>query len=365
MTIRSNVVKYVVGILKKDIKEIQEFINQQLEEKLGSLNDVAHDIESELYTAFENEREKVGNGKLEGYKISSLYQLFSISGNSQDQKTNLFAGIPVETAFEIPNGMTGMRRDVVLRVCSCLWDKPGHVRTIIGMSETHFLWKEHAFFVSRRPKRVCNLLQLSTIPTFGFRLSPLHAPSHCVFLRSVSSTVFLKTSFTTGVWQWAVQIAYQDDKIATLIDLGNSYLCIGAAEDKCRARVEGRPCGSEKGSASFYMWRSSNDACLGASLCGVNGVSVSLPGTAVPNNSFVTMEADLDAHTLCFFVGEKIVPAGFEKVPASPTSPLLFGMSGGSDASFTSVFLHRLPGPSAAVSPSGVRSFYAFDRSSS
>jgi hypothetical protein len=83
--------------------------------------------------------------------------------------------ISVDLPFEIPNGLLGMMRDIILRLCHLMEMRPGIncerkdqiVRTvfifitfffflmeflhkIVGMSQQQFMWKTHTFFVSNR-----------------------------------------------------------------------------------------------------------------------------------------------------------------------------------------------------------------------
>ncbi|GHU11361.1 hypothetical protein FACS189449_02670 [Alphaproteobacteria bacterium] len=52
-------------------------------------------------------------------------------------------------AMEVENGFPGMKRDLVIRLCR-LVNNVAKIRSIIGMSQEHFLWKHHAFFVENR-----------------------------------------------------------------------------------------------------------------------------------------------------------------------------------------------------------------------
>jgi hypothetical protein len=68
--------------------------------------------------------------------------------------------------FNVNNGMTGMQRDIVLRLCCLLWEKSAEIRAvcisvhvmnalhfkkIIGMCGKHFGWKRHSYFLHGRP----------------------------------------------------------------------------------------------------------------------------------------------------------------------------------------------------------------------
>lgn len=53
--------------------------------------------------------------------------------------------IDVPESFEVQNGVTGMRRDVVIGVLLRV-DQEKDMRAVIGMSTEHFLWKKHSYF---------------------------------------------------------------------------------------------------------------------------------------------------------------------------------------------------------------------------
>lgn len=59
--------------------------------------------------------------------------------------------IIVSTNYEIVNGLSGMQRDVILRLCVQLWNKLDVIKAIFGVCGTYQVWKKHSYFSKRIP----------------------------------------------------------------------------------------------------------------------------------------------------------------------------------------------------------------------
>lgn len=146
-TVRANVVSNIVGLLKNAVVEVQEYMYQQLDET--GFDECARDIELGLFTEFEKEKLKFEDEKSEKTHISSLWQILTsniIRTKNIPLPLQKKGTISVEVLFEVPNGFTGMQRDVILRVCRLMWGKEKEIRAVFGMSETHHHWRKNDFF---------------------------------------------------------------------------------------------------------------------------------------------------------------------------------------------------------------------------
>ncbi|GHU16732.1 hypothetical protein FACS189472_02450 [Alphaproteobacteria bacterium] len=56
--------------------------------------------------------------------------------------------------YEVKNGFSGMLRDVVLRLCNVMRQKPENIRNIIGMCAEYLRWKTHSCFVESRARQL-------------------------------------------------------------------------------------------------------------------------------------------------------------------------------------------------------------------
>lgn len=273
--------------------------------------------------------------------------------------------LDVDDAYEVKNGMSGMMRDVIIHLCGLMNSELDKVKTIIGMCDEHTKWVKHTFFM--RIRETCVLNNFFQIPeNRKYSLSPISRTALAwqkkyVFSDSGYQTVFLSAAILEGVWRWTVQISYSKT--------GISRFCLGATATERRklGRWDNDFLGKSDTSSSFlpsssFFFRRWDGNRLYSSLCGVkNAWDIPLAETVVPDQSIVSIEADIAARTLAFFVGDVKeggmgsvkVPRVISDVPLNrPTAPLYLGISGwGRNSSFTFVSLHRILSttPSSAV----------------
>ncbi|GHT90691.1 hypothetical protein FACS1894122_01610 [Alphaproteobacteria bacterium] len=73
----------------------------------------------------------------------------------------------MESNHEIVNGLSGMQRDIVLRLCDLLWNQPGAIKNIIGMCDEHYPWKGHSYFVKLRKLALLKRDTIDLANSFG------------------------------------------------------------------------------------------------------------------------------------------------------------------------------------------------------
>lgn len=251
--------------------------------------------------------------------------------------------------YNIANGMSSMKRNVILRLCLLFWWKCNEIRTLLGMCFEHFSWKNHWFFLKGRPRTL-------SAASASFRPNP---HGECTLTRTISEerwsfcafkegrTIFLKSVIREGIYRWAVRVFYSAD----------SMLFIGAAPEDSLQDCDRRCFGGYHdtyGTWSLGMWRRrTGQECT--NMYGIKGYDYPVEETGVPSGSVVAVEADADARTLSFFVSEKKIP----HIIVGINPPLHLGISGCYDVeasredllhvsapSFVPLSLWRLPTPS-------------------
>lgn len=240
--------------------------------------------------------------------------------------------------FDVVNGLSGMGRDTVLRLCNLLWNDSEKVRNIIGMCKNHYLWKNHGYFVRNRPTIVPAFLLPSGENKVTITCSPLG--ELCTFLYSDLHTVFLNTLVSEGIFRWNIKIRYGEIRDC-ITEFG-----VGVAPLDHVVKNPGHIFGECSGACSFQFW----ERCemeYGAYLWGVN-VNEKRE-ERVPDSSVVSLEIDADAQVLNFFVNGKRFPKGISGVP----TPLYPGVSAhGQRCSVTLLSFFRLPTRTPTRSPS-------------
>lgn len=239
--------------------------------------------------------------------------------------------------FEVLNGLTGMNRDVILHLCIFL--KYKHcIKSIFGISQEYLVWKNHHYFVNHRKNYMAVSFRQNPSGLYIVRDGP--SGLFCSFTAYECRTVFVNRALMEGVFRWTVQIFYEKmkEKLSSFY-LGASPPNLLLSCDCCRLGY------AVKGTSSFWFFKGENGS-LDSCLFGVCNAPRSLE--PVPDGSVVSIEVDCAAHTLSFFVGSTKVPHMISDV----RMPLHFGMSGvtkGTNSSFASVSLHRLPLPTPSA----------------
>lgn len=247
---------------------------------------------------------------------------------SEEMKTDR---IVVEPRFEVCNGIPGVKRDIVLRLCNLLWYKSKFIRMLFGMCDEHYKWKRHSNFVKSRTKAI-------SIPAFFSRSSERYSQTpmvthtkyifDCVAL--MFETVFLTNKIEEGVYQWMVKIEY---------GFGYSAFRLGATKFIQR-NADNVSLGAMKRSCCFAF-----DTHAESILLGVKDWPKTLcKETPVPQNATVAIEVDSSAGTLSFFVNERKVP----RIIAGVKVPMHLAISGYGDQFFTPLSFCRLRLPTTS-----------------
>lgn len=245
----------------------------------------------------------------------------------------------IEKYFGVKNGLSGMQRDVILRLCYLMWHNPGEIRAIFGMNQKHFIWKRHSFFLKGRPWKVPVSFRSNSQEFYTLTYTP--AGHVCTFGTFRERTLFLNVLIRDGIFRWTVKIKYEIKKGK----YGQLYL--GGASPSDLSYHDKNVLSSNK-SCALVMFRNKNVGRLYANLVGVRTRTifdeVVCDGIHVPDESFVSVEIHTQTRRMSFFVDEKKVPYGISHIPI----PLYLGVSAClHPCAFTSVSFFRLPSPSS------------------
>lgn len=236
-----------------------------------------------------------------------------------------FTPLEVSSSFVIVNGLLGVNRNVVLRLLFIMMDQ--NIRAVVGMCHEFFIWKKHVYFIENRNKFIIpNSFRTNLYGDCEF--THKRVGIHCRFPFD-NRTVFLDTQITEGIFNWTVKIEYARE--------GSSGLYPGIALTSLLGYCDGRFLGTMNGTCCLRIdkWFPHEYKTV---LRGVDGDrDLSDTETMVPDRSLVTVEADLTAGTLVFFVNGHKVPCGVSRL----VGPLHFGISGLGNPSFTSLLLRR------------------------
>lgn len=248
-----------------------------------------------------------------------------------------------EFIYNITNGLLGMKRDIILKLCKMMWSKDNNVKIIVGMCREHFIWNKHPSFLKNRPFNFANLLRLN--PTGGCVVCNTPSGPCCSFdVSTDGKTIFTSRSIEKGVFRWTITVAFAKEKGAS------AFFYIGAAPADLLSTCDDNFLGNVKGTAALFFssWFGHKFA---SRLFGTDEFEkVHVEEVPIVDGSLIAVEADCTAQTLTFFVGNTKVPHAVSGV----CPPLHFGVSGcmgGGKSSFTSVQFRRLPTatPSAVV----------------
>lgn len=228
----------------------------------------------------------------------------------KDEKMRLlFTIIAVDSAFEIPNGLSGMCRNVVLRLlCVIGPDGEENIRTVVGMSLDHFGWKSHKYFLSIRKGYIPTHFISRYVEKFEF----VHTPKglRCD-MGNHAGYLFQNTPLTQneGILIWSFQFGYAKSASTAVVKFGVNF-------------TEGQYFGDNGCCFHAYYKRPSFEL----ELHGIKGklYVVDSKEANICENSILTLEADTHTSTLCLLVDRKRVPYGFTEIPLSavPTPKL-------------------------------------------
>lgn len=247
-------------------------------------------------------------------------------------------------SFDVVNGFSGMRRDIILKLCRLMWNDLRKIRTMIGMCHEHFRWKNHPYFVKSRPHNI----------HAGFRPSPpdrsIITSSRCVFIKAdCTPTVFLDKNISTGVFRWTITINYSQE--------GRSDIYVGSAPVECIPLHNDHSLGFRYAGDCSLQCRRREDGSLATDLWGARDEDCyPVEEARVPDGSMVAVEVDTFLRTISFFVGEKKIPHAFSNI----RTPLCFGASGTINSCITLMSLRRLPASTPSPVVVGVQYYLVY-----
>lgn len=249
-------------------------------------------------------------------------------------------------------------RSVIFKLFNLMGETPqDKIKSILGVDGKNVDWRNHSIFQWIR-SGYTKVFPLRPNPHGVYTLTQTPIGENCHF--SSVGTVYLNTAISEGIFRWTVRITYPTEE--------ESYICVGAAPYRRMNIFSFKPlawtdmtftyCGSYclhyclrpngKGWRSFFgSWNRFDHP------------DDTLP--TLPNNSLVSIEADVTANTLSFFIDRKKVNcvAKFPKSipPFDYGFPLNLGVSGTEGVSFTSLNLRRLAAPTPSPVPCRVFEF--------
>lgn len=240
-------------------------------------------------------------------------------------------------SFDVANGLSGLQRNIIVKLCRLMWHKEQQVRVIFGMCAEYFEWRQQHDFIMGRPFKIA----VSFLPSSSAGLTKSFPRSTHIMMKD--RTVFISLALTKGIYRWNFTIAY---------DQGNNtlfHLCIGAAPPHLVGRCADAALGYLRGTVSLSIWKNVADVCY-ANLCGAKVPPDTAPVGMQPlNGSLLSVEADCGTRTLSFFV-DNIKDS---RAISSVFVPLFVGITGSTSGklSFTSLSFRRLPSatPSSTV----------------
>lgn len=295
------------------------------------------------YVEFENESHanaafKLNSTTLNGKEIEIDFAIGGMkkSGTTSDRQLQ-WSRVVVDIAFEVENGLSGMKRDIVLHLCQVMNLKGDQVvRVLIGMCQEHVRWKSADIFKSAlfQTGRINDTFIGPASPDGLFKRTMMGEKS-CVFT-AAKPVVFLETPIhSKGVWQWNTQITHGGRK-GNMMCIGFSPALIISDYLREKPRFFGSLYGLRFGPERSHMLN-----VYAPRRMREGDVLPITPGVA--SGSVVMLECDTEKMTLSFFIDGAKIATGVSLVPHQ--IPLHFGMAGDPKSSFTSLSFRMVPSP--------------------
>lgn len=226
---------------------------------------------------------------------------------------------------------------VVLRLCCLLWYKVEEIRALIGMCESTYRLRKHPFFLASRPSSILSSYCLASINSCEFHLTPFGMK--CLFIRKYpcTQTVFINCRINKGVFRFSAFFDYGTRNL--------SVFKIGICPSNLVNLCSNAFLGDVDGSCCFSFFKApDNNLCSG--VCGAD-VDLERLEYKIQERSLVSLEVDVSARILYFFVDEVKIPIAISHIHV----PLYIGISGYWGQSFIPASFCRLPtiSPSSAV----------------
>lgn len=270
----------------------------------------------------------------------------------------------VDTWFGISNGLFGLKRDIIIRLCHVMEmqtemdnkNRDLNIRTLMGICQEFYAWRKHAYFVNNRINFTYvpvyyrpNERDGSTFPSRG-RLRLFGAGDK-------HRTVFTDMEVTEGVFQWTIKIIHESYSRLFLgtapsihlsqFDLSTWYL--GCGFGSCALCVSGTP----------IIWKvfGVKDSQEKVVDNGSNTDTGTYPDNYFPNKSLLSIVVDTIGAKVFFFANKKRLPHAVSGVHP----PLYLGVTGSKGPSFRSVSFRRLSSSTnTAVSSSSSPAYRLF-----
>lgn len=274
----------------------------------------------------------------------------------------------VDFVFEVPNGLVGMNRDVVLQLCFLMERKDPCIKAVFGMCSECACWRDHPCFVDFRKTFIRPFLCPN--PKGGYVFVLKRDPNRGWKKNNTFQSVFLNTLIHNGIFRWTVQIAYAPWGEHSQMWYG----CVLRDRDQYRNRYKARwrwrdECLPHLGECCCiqfsrhhidrYKWRvdgsdgdfevddDAEDYFLMLQCCyrGREGRSGKGDEMAVNDGAFLSLEADMKLRTLSFFVNDTKLPCVISNLPMG----LHFWGYAKHRAFFRTMSLRRLPAPTPSA----------------
>lgn len=266
----------------------------------------------------------------------------------------------VTECYEVVDGMNGMQRDIILRICRLLWDKSSQIREIIGMCEKYFSWRFHSYFFEGRPVIVSHAFRTNPLGKYNITSTPLGVQCSFNLDRSEFRVLFLDVLIKKGVFHWTLQCNYStftlpgsdvtkevgDTSEEKDDDKGNGGFGSVVVAPGYLSQFETQLTAQPKGACSFFFgqW---NDTLMSYVFDGLHMTELPSEDVAVEDGAVIEIEVDTYSRTHSIFIEGNKIPYAI----AGLILPLRLGIAAASRASFTSVLLRRLP----SATPSSVQ----------
>lgn len=198
----------------------------------------------------------------------------------------------VECDYDVVNGFSGMQRDIVLRLCAIVWENVGKIKAIIAMSQTHFMWKNHSFFVNGRPNNL--LVNFVDNDAFPKNIVTIEK-NRCYWSELGWYQCILNKEIKKGIYKTIVEFQGDDFRACHAGIISKSHL------------DQSGPLHWNVGTCCIGP----NFSYFGSSYC----VSESL--FPAQEQALVGVEVNMDIHTVYFFANSKQIAHCVRKVPSS------------------------------------------------
>lgn len=235
--------------------------------------------------------------------------------------------------YEVENGLLGVKRDIFLKLTNLCGGKLQKIRSMIGMCSQCYSWKLHSHFKLFRFRNT----------HFPFSLRPSSRGKYDIIVIPTSDGT--KLSFysscvacmdpvmTEGIFRWTVRLSF-DDRTSSHFQIGVTH-SDNSLKHSILTVNDAAPYGE-----IFHLDRFVRRVGVFDDLCSVDmlWIKPSEKKCLIPYGALMTLEVDLNAHTLSLFADHEKIPKVFTRVP----EPSIFCVSGSEQTSLTHISLLRV-----------------------